>query len=116
MSRKRIETRRCLGSAVVACVLVGLAGVPGAAWAQRSNEGGAGLDLHAPDAQAHVVQGGPVSLDEAVALARERFEGRIVRAETQTVNGREVHVIRILDSNGRVRNVRIDAATGRIRQ
>ncbi len=116
MSRNRIETRRCLGSAVVACVLMALAVASGTAWAQRSNEGGAALDLHAPDAEAHVVQGSPVSLDEAVALARERFEGRVVRAETQTINGREVHVIRILDSNGRVRNVRIDAATGRIRQ
>ena len=55
----------------------------------------------------------PVSLSQARQMALQRFPGRVVRAETVTSGGnRSVHQIRILDAEGRVRNVRIDAQTG----
>jgi len=58
-------------------------------------------------------QRGPVSLSQARQMASQRFPGRVVRAETVTRGGnRSVHQIRILDAEGRVRNVRIDAQTG----
>ena len=58
-------------------------------------------------------QRGPVSLAQAREMALQRFPGRVVRAETVTVGSdRTVHQIRILDAEGRVRNVRIDAQTG----
>lgn len=55
-----------------------------------------------------------VSLDEAVRIVRERSGGRILRAETQRQNGRAVHRIRVLSEDGRVRNYRVDAETGRV--
>ncbi len=54
-------------------------------------------------------QGG-VSLDEAVARVRRRYGGEVIKAETRG----DVHHIKIL-KEGRVRTVRVDARTGRIR-
>jgi len=55
---------------------------------------------------------GPVSLAQATELAQSRYPGRVVRAETESRGGRRIHNIRILDADGRVRTVRIDAQTG----
>jgi uncharacterized membrane protein YkoI len=58
-------------------------------------------------------QRGGVSLEQATAMARSRFEGRVVRAETVRIGDRLVHEIRIVGEDGRtVRTVRIDAQTG----
>ena len=64
------------------------------------------------DPTAAATQRGPVSLAQAQQMAVQRFPGRVVRAETVGQGNRRVHQIRILDSEGRVRNVRIDAQTG----
>lgn len=55
---------------------------------------------------------GAVSLAQATELARSRFPGQVVRAETESRGGRRIHNIRILGTDGRVRTVRIDAQTG----
>lgn len=60
----------------------------------------------------HVVQRGPISLEQATAMAASRFQGRVVRAETKMRGGRREHEIRILGEDGRVRTVRIDAQSG----
>jgi hypothetical protein len=57
-------------------------------------------------------QRGGVSLAQATDMAQKRFPGRVVRAETVRRADRLVHEIRILDAEGRVRNVSIDAETG----
>jgi hypothetical protein len=61
---------------------------------------------------ARTVQRSGVSLQQATQLATRRFPGRVVRAETIVTGGRQVHVIRILSDDNRVRTVRIDADTG----
>ncbi|MGH8201319.1 MAG: PepSY domain-containing protein [Steroidobacteraceae bacterium] len=55
-----------------------------------------------------------VSMDKAVRLAQRRFRARVVRAETQTDGDRTIYVLRMLDGNGRVFAVRVDAASGDI--
>jgi uncharacterized membrane protein YkoI len=50
-----------------------------------------------------------VSLSEAVAQVKREYGGRILEAETREQNGRRVHVIKVLTSEGRVRTVRIPA-------
>lgn len=50
-----------------------------------------------------------ISLEQAVSRAKAANPGRVVGAKTQTVNGRPVHVIRILMSGSRVKTVRIPA-------
>jgi len=53
-----------------------------------------------------------VSLEDAIALARDRFPGRVVKAETDTSGGQRRHVVRIINDKGRVRTFRIDAQSG----
>ena len=53
------------------------------------------------------------SLDEAVSDARERYNGRVLSAETRRDNGRETHNVRILTGDGRVRRYQVDAEADR---
>ena len=53
------------------------------------------------------------SLDSAVSRTRERTGGRVLSAETRQVDGRPTHFVRILTEDGKVRRLRVDAATGR---
>ena len=54
-----------------------------------------------------------ISLDEAVARAERRYKARAVRAEEKRHGDRVEYRIRLLGEDGRVFEVRIDAATGR---
>ncbi len=54
-----------------------------------------------------------VSLDEAVAQAERRYKARAVRAEEKRHGERIEYRIRLLGDDGRVFEVRVDAATGR---
>ena len=71
---------------------------------------GAAAFERAPPAQR--LDGRPMSLDEAVDAAQRRYNARVVRAEVEDRGGRRVYVLRLLSSDGRVFNVRVDAATG----
>ena len=55
-----------------------------------------------------------LSLDEAVALVRERTGGRVVRADPLQQGERLVYEIRVLTADGRVRTYRVDAANGAV--
>ncbi|MGH8198414.1 MAG: PepSY domain-containing protein [Steroidobacteraceae bacterium] len=54
-----------------------------------------------------------ISLDEAVARAERRYKARAVRAEEKRHGDRIVYRIRLLGDDGRVFEVRVDAASGR---
>jgi uncharacterized membrane protein YkoI len=56
---------------------------------------------------------GGISLDEAVAKARQRHNGKVLSAETIRDDGRKVYRIKILTKDGRVKRTRIDARTGK---
>jgi hypothetical protein len=49
------------------------------------------------------------SLDQAVSDARERYNGKVLSAETHRHNGHETHNVRVLTGDGRVRRYRVDA-------
>jgi uncharacterized membrane protein YkoI len=55
-----------------------------------------------------------ISMDEAVDMAQRRYNARVVRAEVSERGGRRVYLLRLLSDDGRVFNVRVDAATGNI--
>ena len=57
----------------------------------------------------------PLTLDEAVARAEREYHAHVVRAETRTIQGRMVYVLRLLNDAGRVWTVHIDAETGAAR-
>ncbi|HZF26942.1 MAG TPA: PepSY domain-containing protein [Steroidobacteraceae bacterium] len=58
-------------------------------------------------------QGG-VSLDAAVQMVQQRYKARVVRAETRQENGRTVYVLRLLNTDGKVWTVRVDADSGAV--
>ena len=58
-------------------------------------------------------QSGGMSLDEAVRMVESRYRARAVKADTVRVDGRTVHEIRLLNADGKVWKVRVDAETGR---
>ncbi len=89
-------------------VVAAMALIGAACWAWRAQ---------ATTAQAQQpARAGPeaISMDQAVRMVEQRFNARVVRAETRRQDGRTVYVLRLLDRSGRVFTVRVDAATGRI--
>ena len=71
-------------------------------------------DVVAPDTLTARVQQSKVSLDEAVSIARGRYGGKVVSAQTQRSKGRAVHHVKLLSDSGQVRTVKIDGESGRI--
>jgi len=65
-----------------------------------------------------MMQGKPraagISLDEAVARVEQRFHARAVKAREHREGGRVIYRIRLLSEDGRVFEVSVDAATGRV--
>lgn len=48
-----------------------------------------------------------LTLSEAVERVRKQYAGRIVSAETKVSGGREVHVIKVLTDDGKLKTVRM---------
>jgi hypothetical protein len=53
------------------------------------------------------MQGGGVSLSQAVEQVRRQYKGQIVDARTEVKGNREVHVIRVLTEDGKVKTVKV---------
>lgn len=56
-----------------------------------------------------------ISRDQAVALVRQKSGGRVLRAERHVDKGRIYYKVRMLSTDGRVRDFEVDAVTGRVR-
>jgi uncharacterized membrane protein YkoI len=72
----------------------------------------AAQNLVDPRGRDRAAQAGGMSLDEAVRMVESRYRARAVKAETVNNGGRRVHEIRLLNAEGRVWKVRVDAETG----
>ncbi len=93
---------------VALLLIVGLlAVVPVSAAKPKSNDAGRVTAGETPAAPRPVI-----SKDAAVAMVRERTGGKVVRADRRTDNGRVVYQIRVVTTDGRVREYRVDATTG----
>lgn len=57
---------------------------------------------------------GSVSMDQAVRMVEERYHARVVKAETQHDAGHTLYVLRLLNDEGKVWTVRVDAASGSV--
>jgi len=55
-----------------------------------------------------------ISLEQAVKMAEQRFQARVVRAEAQQDGGNTIYVLRMLNESGRVWIVRVDASNGAV--
>ena len=112
-----LRTNRRRATAVrLASLAASLAAASALVWPAHARPRAASLLLAQgePLAQLFPAQrgGGGVSLAQATSMAQMRYQGRVVRAETVQMGDRVVHEIRILDDDGRVRTVRVDAQTG----
>lgn len=57
---------------------------------------------------------GGLTLEQAVQRAEKRYKARAVKAEERTQGDRRVYRIRLLSEDGRVFDITVDAATGRM--
>ncbi len=55
-----------------------------------------------------------VSLDEATQKILNEGKNRVLAASTEIIDGKEVHVIKVLTPDGRILHYMIDAETGKI--
>ncbi|MEQ1544120.1 PepSY domain-containing protein [Methyloglobulus sp.] len=53
-----------------------------------------------------------VSLDEATRQILRESNKRVLGATTEIIDGREVHIIKVLTPDGRIQHYKIDAETG----
>jgi uncharacterized membrane protein YkoI len=54
-----------------------------------------------------IAQNDGLSLSDAVEQVRRQTDGRIVSAETRSSNGREVHYIKVLTKDGKVKTHKV---------
>jgi len=55
-----------------------------------------------------------VSLDQATKQIIEQDKNKVLGAKTEVIDGKEVHVIKVLSSDGRVQYLKVDADTGKL--
>ena len=70
-----------------------------------------GAVIAADTADNMAMQGGGVSLSQAVEQVRRQYNGQIVDARTIVKGKREVHVIRVLTEDGKVKTVEVQGKT-----
>ncbi|MDH3417532.1 MAG: hypothetical protein OEM64_14585 [Gammaproteobacteria bacterium] len=73
---------------------------------QSMHGSGAEWDSYA-DTRLRVAQGGGKSLSEAVEQVRRQTNGRILSARTKVNGNREVHHIKVLTKDGKVKTVKV---------
>ena len=55
-----------------------------------------------------------LTLDQATKKVIEQNENKVMGAKTEIVDGKKLHVIKILTSDGRVQYLNVDAETGKL--
>ena len=60
-----------------------------------------------PESTYRVAQQGGMTLAQAIESVRRRTNGRVVSAETRVQGGREVHYIKVLTKDGKVKTHRV---------
>ena len=100
---------RMLMKLLLAAVILGMCGTAGASeWFAAAGTANGTSQGHLLIAQ----NDGP-SLNEAVEQVRRQYNGRIVSAETRVSGNREVHHIKVLTDDGKLKTVRIPGRTRR---
>lgn len=55
-----------------------------------------------------------LTLDQATKKIIEQDKNKVLGAKTEVIEGKEVHVIKILTSDGRVQYLKVDSDTGKL--
>jgi hypothetical protein len=54
-----------------------------------------------------------VTLEEAVKLVMKDNTLKVLSAKTEVIEGKKVHIIKVLTADGRIQYIKIEAATGK---
>ena len=76
--------------------------------------GAAAPTVRAEESRRPISLANSVSMDQAVKMAEQRFQARVVRAEAQQDGGNTIYVLRLLNESGRVWVVRVNASNGSV--
>lgn len=91
------------------CLAAAIALWLAAASANAAVPGGETADLGSPDdSQVTTQQSNGPTLSQAVEQVRRQYGGRIISAETRRSGGREVHHIKVLTKDNKVRTVKVN--------
>lgn len=100
--------KRTFRPAVLLCALLAIAcAAPADGWAKDKDKGGRGRDDRSAERAG-------MSLDEAVQMVQRRFNARVVRAEARSEDGRTVYRLRLMNDEGKVWTVHVDAQSGSV--
>lgn len=55
-----------------------------------------------------------LNLDQATKQIIEKNHYKVLGAKTETIGGKETHVIKVLTEDGHVQNLKVDAETGKV--
>lgn len=55
-----------------------------------------------------------INLDDATRLILKQGNKRVLAATTKMINGREIHIIKVLTPDGHIQHYKIDAENGKI--
>lgn len=55
-----------------------------------------------------------ISLDDATKQIIEGTYNKVLGAQTEIIDGKEIHIIKVLTPDGRIRYYKIDAETGQL--
>lgn len=109
---RRVAVLRRLAPVLALAAGLCFAAIPPVDSSRPLRQGDARVGDRLDGGDVRVQQGRPISMDEAIDMAQRRYNARVVRAEVSERDGRRVYVLRLLSDDGRVFNVRVDAATG----
>ncbi len=54
-----------------------------------------------------------ITLDEAVRDVMRQGQNKVLATRTETIDGRQIYVIKVLTPDGRIQHLKIDAQSGR---
>lgn len=55
-----------------------------------------------------------ISLDDATKMVMQDTKNKVLAAKTEVMEGKKIHVIKIVTSKGLIQYIRIEAATGKV--
>lgn len=55
-----------------------------------------------------------ITLDDAVKQISQNSQDKVLTAKTEVIDGKKIHVIKVLTSTGYIQYIKVDAITGKI--
>lgn len=55
-----------------------------------------------------------ITLDEAVKQVSQNTQDKVLTAKTEVIDGKKIHVIKVLTASGYIQYIKMDAMTGKI--